>query len=255
MNADVECIDTPALSARQAIVTWDTIALGAPAGQITRLEVRAAGAEAAFAQHLAWRAAHGVRMVSCRLPHDRLRESMLLETHGYRFIEMVHHPYLASLTGFDDDGDTLRVLPATAADYEPVRGMAERAFTHERFASDPRLSPAVSSRRYGNWVDNTRGHATQRLIKFDDDGMVVGFFIIEFDTDGTCYWHLTAIAPDFQGQGYGWRAWRKAIAYATAHGASRVATTIAARNVPVMNLYVRLGFRFAAPSMTFHWLA
>ena len=36
----------------------------------------------------------GVHMASCRLPHDRLRESMLLEDLGFRFIEMIFQPVL-----------------------------------------------------------------------------------------------------------------------------------------------------------------
>jgi hypothetical protein len=37
-------------------------------------------------------------------------------------------------------------------------------------------------------------------------------------------------------------------------GVGKVSTTIAARNVPVLNLYSSLRFRFAPPEMTFHWV-
>jgi RimJ/RimL family protein N-acetyltransferase len=37
-------------------------------------------------------------------------------------------------------------------------------------------------------------------------------------------------------------------------GARSIRTTISARNTAVMNLYARLGFRFSAPDMTFHWV-
>jgi hypothetical protein len=36
-------------------------------------------------------------------------------------------------------------------------------------------------------------------------------------------------------------------------GVTKVRTTIAARNVPVINLYARLGWRFMRCQMTYHW--
>jgi RimJ/RimL family protein N-acetyltransferase len=37
-------------------------------------------------------------------------------------------------------------------------------------------------------------------------------------------------------------------------GAQRVYSSIVARNVKVLGLYARLGFQFAPPTMTFHWV-
>jgi RimJ/RimL family protein N-acetyltransferase len=36
-------------------------------------------------------------------------------------------------------------------------------------------------------------------------------------------------------------------------GCDSVSTTVAVRNVRVINLYAKLAFRFRAPAMTFHW--
>jgi ribosomal protein S18 acetylase RimI-like enzyme len=68
------------------------------------------------------------------------------------------------------------------------------------------------------------------------------------------YWHLTAVAPQCQGQGYGWRVWRAMLAHHARGGVRSVRTTITAGNVPVLNLYSKLGFRFLPPETTFHWL-
>ena len=65
---------------------------------------------------------------------------------------------------------------------------------------------------------------------------------------------INAVAPGAQGQGYGWRAWQAMLAQAHLEGAERVRTAIVARNHRVLNLYARLGFRFPAPLMTFHWV-
>ena len=46
-----------------------------------------------------------VALVSCRLPHDSISESMILEQVGFKFIEMVLHPFidLLSLEKFSVD--------------------------------------------------------------------------------------------------------------------------------------------------------
>ena len=72
--------------------------------------------------------------------------------------------------------------------------------------------------------------------------------------DGTCYWHLNAVATELQGKGYGRRAWSAMLQHAQANGARRVRTSIVARNHRVLNLYARLGFRFPPPLMTLHWV-
>lgn len=248
-------LSTESLEVDYGLVAWDSAALGRPAAQIFEIHLRGPDAAADFRPFRDWCVSNDIALVSCRLSHLQLRESMFLEDQGFRFIEMVHHPVLAVLDGFGVGDEALRIESAAPADYPVIRDIAERAFSYERFAQDPRLDPALAGRRYGNWVDNTRGSDSQQLIKFVVEQTIVGFFIIEVRADGTCYWHLTAIAPEYHGQGYGKRAWRKAVAYAQGLGATRIRTTIAARNTPVLNLYVRLGFQFEAPSMSFHWLA
>jgi RimJ/RimL family protein N-acetyltransferase len=83
---------------------------------------------------------------------------------------------------------------------------------------------------------------------------LVAFFVTELLPDGTCYWHLNAVAPGVQGKGYGLRAWLTMLRHARDSGARRVRTSIAARNHRALNLYARLGFRFSPPLMTFHWV-
>jgi ribosomal protein S18 acetylase RimI-like enzyme len=68
------------------------------------------------------------------------------------------------------------------------------------------------------------------------------------------YWHLTAVAPEWQGQGIGMSLWQTMLRRHAAEGATSVRTTISGHNAPAMNLYSRLGFSFSAPQMTFHWL-
>lgn len=248
-------INTTHLRMEWAEAPWDTAIYGDPVLQITRIEVHGKDAGQDMTEFELAREAAGSALTSCRLPHDRLRESMLLEAHGFRFIEMLYLPELGQLaarTAFDDG--SLEVSRATVSDLARVVEIAGTAFQNERFHVDPRLSPELSDRRYQNWAHSSLVHPKQCLFVLREGLLLIGFFVIETQADGTCYWHLNAVAPEHQGKGYGRRAWSAMINYAQANGAQRILTSVAARNHRVINLYAGLGFRFSPPLMTFHWV-
>ena len=84
------------------VVPWDTATFGFPVAEITRFDLGADGRAAGLlADFDAWSAERGVRLVSCRLDHTKLRESMALEALGFRFVEMVHQPQLDNLDGVE----------------------------------------------------------------------------------------------------------------------------------------------------------
>jgi RimJ/RimL family protein N-acetyltransferase len=135
-----------------------------------------------------------------------------------------------------------------------IQTMAEQCFAHERFQADPRLSTKLANERYGRWVVSSFQSRNQLLLKIEDRDEIVAFFIVEYLNEKSAYWHLTAVAPEFQSRGYGRKTWQTMLAYHKACGIERVTTTITARNVRVLNLYSKLQFKFAPPEMTFHWI-
>lgn len=249
-----ETIDTSNLLMAWSEAPWDSVIFGHPVLQIGQLEVHGTAADQEFKAFEAARDDMGAGLVSCRLAHDRLRESMLLEDHGFRFIEMAYHPELDRLESIALPDDALRIARATAQDLPEVLEIAGNAFRNERFHVDPRLAPSLGDLRYCNWVKSSLDHPRQRLEVVCDGERLVAFFVTEMLDDGTCYWHLNAVAPNAQGQGYGRRAWQAMLRQAREEGARRVRTCIVARNHRVLNLYARLGFRFSPPLMTFHWV-
>jgi RimJ/RimL family protein N-acetyltransferase len=252
--AATETIDTQNLLLTWSEAPWDSAIFGCPVLQISQMEVRGADADKGFMAFETARDSIGAGLVSCRLPHDRLRDSMLLEGHGFRFIEMAYHPELDRLENITLPDDTLGVARAKPQDLPEVLEIAGNAFRNERFHVDPRLDPSLGDLRYCNWVKSSLDHPSQRLEVVRDGEQLVAFFVTEMLADGTCYWHLNAVAPNAQGQGYGRRAWQAMLRKAREDGARRVQTCIVARNHRVLNLYARLGFRFPPPFMTYHWL-
>ena len=248
-------IDTDSLELEWAEAPWDTAVYGEPVLQITRIKVHGKDSTQDITAFELARDAAGSGLTSCRLPHEQLRESMLLESRGFRFVEMLYMPELDQLgtRPLFDDG-LLEISRATESDLLGVVEIAGTAFRNERFYVDSRLSPSLSDLRYKNWARDSFLHPTQCLFVVRDGSLLIGFFVTEDLPDGTCYWHLNAVATEHQGKGYGRRAWSAMINYAQAKGAERVRTSVAARNHRVINLYARLGFRFPPPLMTFHWV-
>lgn len=234
---------------------WDRPHFGAPVLQITRVRVDGPDCADDLGALLARFRASGVALVSCRIPASQLAESMWLERHGFRFIEVVYHP--SRSLDLDDallSEPVCDVRSAVSADLDVLHEIAGTAFGHERLHADPRIDNAVANRRYQHWMRSALAHPTQRLEVVAEEGQTIGFFVIELRTDGTCYWHMNAIGREHQGRGLGRRAWLAMMRRAREAGARRVETCVAARNFRVLNLYSRLGFGLSEPEMTLHWL-
>lgn len=249
-----EIIDTRDLRLCWSEAPWDSAIFGHPVLQITEMEVRDSDVVADFSNFEFKREGMGAGMVSCRLSHDQLKESMLLEDRGFRFIEMAYQPEFDLHSFSPSQDDSLTVSRATQQDLDEILKIAGTSFRNERFHVDPRLDSRLGDLRYCNWVRSSLDHPSQHLQVLRDGRLIVAFFVTEMLADNTLYWHLNAISPKVQGKGYGKRAWSVMMAQAKQQGAARIRTCIVARNHRVLNLYARLGFRFPPPLMTFHWL-
>ncbi len=254
---DKQLISTAAIELEYYAVPWDTGIFGFPVAQVGRLELhdpnQPGRALADVEPFLAWLAGQDIALVCCRLPLEQLAASMFLEDLGFRFVETVWHPRLENLQTFPELTQTLEVSRVTENDLPEIEAIAGKAFGHERFHVDPRLDPALGDKRYRSWVRNSLAHPTQQIWKIADGGSTIAFFVTEYTSEHCCHWHLTAVSPEFQGQGYGKKVWRTMLALHQQHGIEQVGTTVSGRNARVINLYGSLGFRLTAPEITLHW--
>lgn len=238
------------------LVPWDTAAFGFPVAAVTALELGTSESARVelFAGFEAWCTNQAVRLISCRLDHLQLRESMELEARGFRFVEMVYEPERALVNLDITPRHEIAVCPADAGDLAEIEAIAASAFTTGRFLLDHRLPPELSERRYRSWVRSSFEGGRQQVLAARLGDALVGFFVVERLPDARAYWHLTAIAPGWQGQGIGTSLWETMLLRHAADGVRAVRTTISAHNLAVLNLYARLGFSFSAAQMTFHRL-
>ncbi len=245
-------IDAPALKMRYFNVPWDSTIFGFPVVQIEGIDIVDGDPAPAFLPFEQWCHDIGCRLVCCRMPHDRLRESGFLERRGFRFIEMVYRPRFEDLSRLPDFQTDLGIYEAAADDLVEIENIARSAFVTGRFVLDERLDVRLANERYSVWVRNSFADPQHQVLKAVIDDRIAGFFIVESRPDGTAYWHLTAVSPDFQHRGVGKSLWKAMMTRHRDAGMRAVETTISAHNTPVMNLYATLGFRFGEADMTFH---
>lgn len=262
MNWDINLqkLETASLMLEYYLVPWDIAIFQFPVAQLSRLEIHQPDAAPAdFQAFKDWLRREQVVLCACRLDHDRMAESLFLEEQGFRFIELNYHPVLEGLQQAKLDAlqglQPLTIEPAGPEDSAVLEEMAGTVFSKERFHTDPRIGASLANLRYRAWMRNSLRDERQQVLKFLDEGKLAGFFIVEYLTDGTCYWHLTAVAPGNQSRGVGKRIWTTMLLHNRNEGIERVETSISSHNIRVMNLYVSLGFRFLNPQTTFHWHA
>lgn len=251
----METLIGPGICLQFSLAPWDTRAFGHPVAQIDLIELRAHGDPApTIAQFTSWLDDQDVRLVSCRLDSLKLPESMLLEDLGFRFVEMVFSPVLAPLGPSHIADEEVAIIAASGLDRKALGEIASSVFTTGRHVLDWRLDKDAGHRRYRQWLDEALADDGQDVLAAKIGEATVGFFVVESRPPNSAYWHLTAVAAEWQGRGVGKRIWQGMIARHRTVGVRRVETTISAHNTAAVNLYAGLGFRFTAPRATFHWL-
>lgn len=249
-----ESLRTPALRLDYHLVPWDTEILGVPVAQIRELQVHDAKQAAHdYAEFTQWCARHGIALCSCRLPAERMTDSLFLQDRGFRFIELNYLPRLTGMQAIQFPESDIQVLPAAAVDRELLADMAGQVLRYGRFHQDPRIDPALGDRRYRTWMTSAFTRPVQRVLKCVLAGEIVAFFVVEHPEPTHCFWSLVGLAPGLQGKGLGKRVWRAVLSQHRRDGIDTVSTSISSHNVAVFNLYVALGFRFPQPAMTLQW--
>lgn len=250
----IDTIRTPALHLDYHLVPWDIDILGKPIAQISEVRVSdAREAKRDIQPFLQWCAHQGIELCSCRIPASAMVESMFLEECGFRFVELNYQPILTGLQERLAITTDIRVELAAVDDRGTLADMAAEVLRHGRLHQDPRIDPALGSKRYRAWMINAFEHPRQRVLKCSLDEAIVGFFVVEYPEPTRGFWSLIGLAPGMQGRGLGKRVWQAVIEHHRREGIHELSTSISSHNVPVFNLYVALGFRFPAPSITLQW--
>jgi RimJ/RimL family protein N-acetyltransferase len=237
------------------LVAWDTVVFDRRVAAISEFSLKTDSRSSDLTGFYQWVADNNYEIVSCRLPHHKLNESICLESYRFRFVEMVLHPVAVGLDRFPPPAERLIVKEATEVELSTVSDIAGQAFGFERYHIDPRVDSRLADLRYRRWALNSFKDKAHKLVTVvTTDREVIAFFVYEMLPEFSIRWHLTAMSKSFQGRGLGYQTWLAMIMHHRDQGFKRVLATISARNCPVLNLYSKLGFKFEPPEMTFHWV-
>lgn len=193
--------------------------------------------------------------------------SRILEASGFYFVEATLSPYavLSKCAALERFGAApAGVLPAryrasdievaavTAADRQmaAVRSIAGEAFVDDRFHVDHNCDRERADRRYQLWVDDL---FRDRDVRFH--ALILRKLPIAFMASSAGDLLLAGFARKYASAGLGQYFWLSVLQDLNAAGVQSVSTVISTSNIPILNLYARLGFRFREPRSTFHlWL-
>ena len=200
-----------------------------------------------------------------KIARDQSAATGILERNGFSFIEtalvpttnLAKNEILATFSDspskflprrYDPASITLQKLekgnPLLCA---RVREIAAESFTTDRFHMDPLCPQNAANRRYINWTND--------LLTSDADfdlllhkGTVAGYMARKEN-----HLILAGFARAYVASGLGDYLWLGSLLEMKKSGIIQVHTQISTNNLPVMNLYVRLGFKFKESFTMLHY--
>ena len=205
-------------------------------------------AEISFKKKLDEYKKNGIEFVSLRTEQDFM-VSKILSQNNFIFIETLFKPELILKNKFKCNSQ-VKIEEAVEKDMKELKKIAATSFVKDRFHFDKRFNKKVGGNRYSFWVENAFLNKNLFLFKITLDKEILGFFILECSQKRNVYWHLTAVKDKFKGLGYD--IWKSFLNKHYDEGILKVQTAISSNNIPAMNLYSKLSFKFSGGLNTYH---
>ena len=239
---------------------WETSVLGMEAGFIGPLIVDERNAHsnqlrhALLAQALACLAHAEIVQVTARLDVNDIALLHLLEAMGFITLDGILHFSLDLRhgTGFRVEGDQQGVIYCRLhreTDIPVLCNIAARAYSHDRFHSDPVIDPAVADRAYACWIENACHGLDDAVMVAIHEDEPVGFMTLKISPRTKKYlgatvgkiW-LVAVAEHMRSQRVGQQLMHHSLQWFSQHGVDIVEVGTQLRNAPGLRFYSRVGF-------------
>jgi hypothetical protein len=231
---------------------WDREHFGFAAGRVEHLFGRDAGmlarlvgwADGVFGQA-------GAGFASARVAADDLPAIHALETAGYRFQELVLHPWMDLRQWQPRDEGLCRF--ARPEDEAALRSIAASSFRADRFHNDPRFTHAQADGLYVRWVESAFHDDSPgaRIVVLELEGEPAGFVTGEVEADRgpglATIWRigLAAMHPSWTDRGHGHHLYFGVFDLAKAE-ADFAPGPVAARNTAEIRLHPKVGTRITS---------
>jgi ribosomal protein S18 acetylase RimI-like enzyme len=207
--------------------------------------------------------------VQIKVDSEKINEAVYCQDAGFSLIEMSICPYLdLNLVRAKVESDGVKSLYFIKSDniqnFEnyciPVKHLdsvikdkiieiSKETFTSDRFHMDPSCNKSVADRRMALWLE---------LDLLTDNKNFCTYLIINKTLIGFNIWNkrnmiLAGISQEFKGKGLGKNLYIQTILDCMNAGLEEVTSNIALNNVPILNLYSKLGFSFRKPKYVLHY--
>lgn len=250
--ACIELIDNDSnLSFSLSELPWDIRALGYPVFELTNLVKLDDDVSVSCFSNLLEKYLdnHNQYMISTRLQRESRSTLDYLTKCGFSLIESSASPRILLNSEFVNHPQVEILLSSKNVNF--FADLASRSFVQDRFHIDSRILNESADKRFYHWVHDGKSRGFE-FLEILIDGSLGGFFMIE-KQGKTYYWHLTALDSSFQGKGWGYKVWESVLAFLYKNGAEAVESRITLENIPVLNVYSRLGASFSDMYYTLHY--
>lgn len=210
-------------------VPWDSAALGCDA-----YELKVATPEA-----IAQARAPGHYTVKV----DPVADKRILNENGFYYCDTLIEPFCSAAEFKPLLRPAARFSRETAIG--PLVAICAGAFEHGRFHRDFNVERSRADLRYQNWLKTL--HAARKVYGLEWEGELAGFIAHE---GGKLVLH--ALGPKHRGRGIAKHLWSAVCADLVRQGAHELSSSISTTNLPAVNLYAALGFRFRNPIDVYH---
>jgi len=203
--------------------------------------------------------------VQARVVPEQFSALTAIEASGFSFVETTLDPYTvlgknSVLQNFQENPNTFvpRRFNSSALGFinmdqnnqaacESVKRIAAESFVKDRFHVDPRCPNHLADKRFVYWVEDLlKGDTLFQLLLYNND--VIGFMARKRQ-----HLILAGFSRKYSASGLGDYLWLSVLSDMVSEGLAQAHTRISVNNIPVLNLYGRLGFKFKDPAAMFHY--
>lgn len=172
-----------------------------------------------------------------------LTDKRLLHEYGFYYCDTLMEPHCTRdrFVHFARDDVTLSSKPSLA----DLLAICHGAFKHGRFHRDFNITKVLADLRYDRWLEQL--YKAGNVLGLVFENTLIGFIAV---SENKLILH--AIAPEYRGKGLAKYLWSAACVELFDRGHVELLSSVSAANLPVVNLYTSLGFRFRNAVDVYH---
>lgn len=207
--------------------------------------------------------------VQLKIDAEKINESIFSQDAGFKLIELSICPYLdlnlitskaatgaiksiysmkrKEIEGFEHYCSPVESLESSTKNQ--LIEISKKTFTTDRFHMDPSCKKSVADNRIVLWVEldlfkNHQNYCTYLM----ENKILVGFNIWNKES-----MILAGISQEYAGKGLGKSLYVQTILDGMSKGLDEITSSISVNNLPVLNLYSKLGFSYRKPMYILHY--